>query len=264
MREYWIRVASEAARRTLAALGLVSWEQIVIKGLIAIAIILALIFFGSTDASRDEMVVRVAIIAIIVLLFPIIFVWNLVGLPPELDRQGRDKIGALDKRLEPKLDIQFDESDERFVHYTHNSNHPDVRYKYVSVRPVALTSIPLKNCVGYLNRVDVWKVDKWEPTSFGLRSQLEWGNIKSVQTDIDDATFQTLNIFITTNQGGTLIPCVKRPLNKDSRVFENRNDVFRFEIVVMSPDYPSASKTAYLRVALGESWDDVTVERLDS
>lgn len=46
-----------------------------------------LAFLGSADASRDELIARVAIGAAVIGLFPFIYAWKLVQIPAKLDAE---------------------------------------------------------------------------------------------------------------------------------------------------------------------------------
>ena len=50
-----------------------------IKAVGVVIVILALFFLGSKGAATDEIVVRVAIIAVVVLLIPLFYVWKFVS-----------------------------------------------------------------------------------------------------------------------------------------------------------------------------------------
>lgn len=66
----WRLVHRRAAKEAATVLGLASLERIMIKAAVAIAVLLALAFWRSEDAARDEMIARLVIGAIIVSLFP--------------------------------------------------------------------------------------------------------------------------------------------------------------------------------------------------
>ncbi len=100
---YWRRVHNRAAGEALHLLGLGSWSQIVIRAAVVIAAILALMFWGSTDAASDEMIVRVAIVAVIVLLFPLVYVWKFVRSPAAIEKElidiHKQRVGALESTI---------------------------------------------------------------------------------------------------------------------------------------------------------------------
>lgn len=84
--------------------GFTTKGQFVMRMLIAVAIMAALLFWGSEDASRDEMVVRGAAIATIGLLFPLSYFWNFVRSPAEMsndaERRFDAEVNTLNARLE--------------------------------------------------------------------------------------------------------------------------------------------------------------------
>ena len=83
VREYWRRVHKRAFADTLGLLGLGSGGQIVLKGAIGVGAVIALLFFGSSDAARDEFVVRLFFAGLIVFAIPLVYAWSFVAAPPD-------------------------------------------------------------------------------------------------------------------------------------------------------------------------------------
>ncbi|MEF2547526.1 hypothetical protein VQ045_10185 [Aurantimonas sp. E1-2-R+4] len=69
-----------------------------IKVIGLIAILFALAFLGSEGASRDEIIVRTTLAAVAAGLFPVLFVWNMVTVPPGLMREQETKIEETEVR----------------------------------------------------------------------------------------------------------------------------------------------------------------------
>lgn len=89
--------------------------------LIAIAIMAALLFWGSDDASRDEMVVRGAIIAFVGLAFPLTYVWKFICEPAQMDARTREdyqnEIVQLKERL-AHLENKPRQREKKFIEKT--------------------------------------------------------------------------------------------------------------------------------------------------
>lgn len=157
-----------------------------------------------------------------------------------------------------RLDILFGQG-EPFVHKTFYANSPENQMLYVAVIPVATTPEPAKNCAGFLNAVFKLGPDNktWLPTSFATSQALEWGAMGWMKLDIHQDTRQPLNVLTVFSGDPRLHPVVAKPLNKDASLFNNRADVFRFDIAVTSENAAAAKRS--LRVALGDGWDDIQV-----
>ena len=87
-REYWRKIHRVAIAETRKTFGLEAPEQIILRILMAIAVIAALIFVGSKGAAHDEIVVRIALCSLILFLFPAFYLWNLVRTPADLDTKN--------------------------------------------------------------------------------------------------------------------------------------------------------------------------------
>lgn len=94
MGDYWKQVHSRAVAASRQDLGLGSWKKIMIKGVIGGAIILALALWGSGDASGDEIVVRVSLIAVAIFLFPLVYLINFATIPPKLAAEADKRLSA--------------------------------------------------------------------------------------------------------------------------------------------------------------------------
>jgi hypothetical protein len=107
---YWASVHRRAFREAAAALKLDSLGQLVIKLGTATAILLALVFWGSQDASHDEIVVRLAAGGLIFLLFPLTYAYRIYFVPAKMAAEEAAQRAELEARLTPKLVLTFDAS----------------------------------------------------------------------------------------------------------------------------------------------------------
>jgi hypothetical protein len=97
VRDYWRYIHTLALAEAARTLELESRARLVTAA-IAVAVALGcLAFWGSADASRDELIVRAAIGGVVVGLFPFIYLWKLVQVPAKVDAelhpQGRSPTG---------------------------------------------------------------------------------------------------------------------------------------------------------------------------
>jgi len=89
MFEYWGRVCARAWSEAAEAVGLDSRHKIMTKVIVGVAIVLVLAFYGSKDASTDEMVVRGAAVALVVFIFPFVYVWKFISVPAKMESESR-------------------------------------------------------------------------------------------------------------------------------------------------------------------------------
>src|SRR5262245_7488049 len=116
IRAYWCIVHRRAFAETAKALGLESRTRIVMGTLIVVVILLCLAFWGSSDASRDEAIVRLAIAGIVICLFPFV-AWKLVSTPARMHEEAMQKAVQNSQTL---LVEYLPEHPEHFYQYRHH------------------------------------------------------------------------------------------------------------------------------------------------
>ena len=89
MQSFWKIVAKRSLLNTAASLGLGSRDAIMIKFVGLLAVLFVLRFLGSEDASNDEMLTRVTLMAVAIGLFPALFLWNLIIVPGQVYTEER-------------------------------------------------------------------------------------------------------------------------------------------------------------------------------
>ncbi len=103
MGEYWRHVHQRAYRDALSALRVETWGRIM-KGVWFVACIMgALYIFGSPDAWRDEIVGRGALLAAILLAFPLIYLWYFIKTPALLSAEEKSSSSQRLIGLESRL-----------------------------------------------------------------------------------------------------------------------------------------------------------------
>lgn len=186
-----------------------------------------------------------------------------LGLAPYwIWKEQQKHIVKLEEQLTPRLATKFDPNDPQYVSESPlRGPNSEERTCYVAVKPFALTDKPVKNCVGYLNAVyRLGPNGEWIQTSYTHRLQLEWGMVKFVKLDIDPWTDQVLNVFRVSETEPRIVPLVASTPFKSEKVFDNKDDVFRFDIVVIGDDCPPAKIS--LRAQRGEVWNDIKVSQI--
>lgn len=118
MGDYWKEVHRRTAKQAATLLGLSSREQIVIKAVVALAVICGLLFYGSADASSDEWKARLFGALAIVFLYPLIYLWKLVEVPAQIDIERQDEIRSLKDAADASpLRFEFNSEDNKFLEY---------------------------------------------------------------------------------------------------------------------------------------------------
>jgi len=118
-KDYWRRVRNRARAEALRAIGWESREKLIMSALGVLAALLALTFWGSADASRDELIARLGIALILVFGFPIVWALRMLRLPAEMETEQQvaanvridglqNQIKALDDASKPR--IAFDKN----------------------------------------------------------------------------------------------------------------------------------------------------------
>ena len=96
VKEYWRQVHRRAFADAAHELHIESRGRLVIALISALAAVVALFFWGSADASRDEMIARAGLASVVILLFPFVYLWKFLGAPA---RMAEESDMAHEKRL---------------------------------------------------------------------------------------------------------------------------------------------------------------------
>jgi hypothetical protein len=103
VREYWRQIHRRALADTVRVLHLESRGRLVIALAGVIAALSCLFFWGSADASRDELIVRLAIAGFVIFLFPFVYLWKFLEAPArirdELETELNARISDLEQRI---------------------------------------------------------------------------------------------------------------------------------------------------------------------
>ena len=142
-------------------LGLESRARIVTGGIAVLVALGCLTFWGSSDASRDELIARVAIGAAIIGLFPFVYTWKLIEVPAKLDAETNPHGRSSDP------DLEFGAVQNQVVVRDAGENHGGTQQYYrlwcpIKFKRKRLESVTIR--VSVLQRLDrlppqyVWKV----------------------------------------------------------------------------------------------------------
>jgi hypothetical protein len=110
---YWRMVHDRAMFEAAATLHLESRRQLLIKAFFIPVGLVVLVWFGAPNAAKNGLVLTVAIAwAAALCLFPLVYLWKLLGLPPRVHQEQliahRSKAAALEARFERKQEhIKF-------------------------------------------------------------------------------------------------------------------------------------------------------------
>ena len=106
-RSYWRMVHDRAVLETAAALHLESRGQLLVKAFVIPVGLVVLAWFGSPDTAKNAVILTVAAAWVLALcLFPLVYLWKLLGLPPRVHQEQliahQSKAAALEARFEKK------------------------------------------------------------------------------------------------------------------------------------------------------------------
>jgi hypothetical protein len=104
---YWRMVHDRAVLETAATLHLESRNQLLVKALVIPVGLVVLVWLGSPDAAKYQLTLTAAIAwAIALCLFPLVYLWKLVGLPPRIHQEQlvahQSNAAALEARFDKK------------------------------------------------------------------------------------------------------------------------------------------------------------------
>ena len=104
---YWRMVHDRAVLEAAATLHLESRMQLLVKAFVIPVGLVVLVWFGSPDAAKDGLTLTAAIAwAIALCLFPLVYLWKLLGLPPRVHQEQliahQSKAAALEARFDKK------------------------------------------------------------------------------------------------------------------------------------------------------------------
>jgi hypothetical protein len=119
MRDHWKAVHRRAVMEARLALGLESRAKIMIRVMGAVVILAALFFWGSEDSWKDESVVRLALMAIVMFSCPIVYLWKIAEVPAKMAAEEKAEKDKLEERLSrAKLQISHGWASP-YKHFTH-------------------------------------------------------------------------------------------------------------------------------------------------
>src|SRR5712691_10188812 len=95
---YWSEVRQRAIKEAMHVLSIDEGARGVITIIVAVGVIALLWLSGSGEAGH-ELLIRITATAVIVLLFPLIFVWKFVTIPPRLHEEVSSRVQNLEQKL---------------------------------------------------------------------------------------------------------------------------------------------------------------------
>lgn len=107
--KYWKTILARAWADSLRTIRYENGTQLVLALLFALAVIFALYLFGSTDAWKDESIVKAVPFALALIGFPAILVRNLIAAPARIYSEQNEKIATLSAALVPTVSVTIAE-----------------------------------------------------------------------------------------------------------------------------------------------------------
>jgi len=89
IRSYWGEVHRQAFAEAAKALHLESRVKVLVGALGLIVALVCLAFWGSSHATADEAIIRIAIAGTLLCLFPFVYFWKLVSIPARMDAEAK-------------------------------------------------------------------------------------------------------------------------------------------------------------------------------
>lgn len=105
--EYWKKIHNHAFVATLKVFGFETRGRLTLSLIIASGLIITLLFYGSPDSASDEFVYRIAGVALIVLLFPFVYFWNLLKIPAEMHQEQEQALSEYAAADRDKPRVEF-------------------------------------------------------------------------------------------------------------------------------------------------------------
>jgi hypothetical protein len=108
---FWARASSRAFSDSRRFLGIDTRDRLMKRLALAVLVVAALYFFGSPDSASDEFKVRLFVISIVVLCFPFVFAWRLIGEPARMELetlQNVSKARDFFEQIRKKEEIQVE------------------------------------------------------------------------------------------------------------------------------------------------------------
>jgi len=227
--EYWSRVHRRAFKETAELFGLDSKRQIVTRVTGALIVMLVLAFWGSEGAAQDEMLIRFAIIAVIILIFPIPYLWKLASVPPAMHREVVIENDSLLEKLRatvtPRLRLNLSSEPFRRLNFGGTSESPFAGHRQTQIfASETILRIECQNISGFriagckANLVDAKTVgEDGAEIDIGFREYvpLSWSrNLEKeeFQTDIEAGLTKLIYVFACRPAGMILYRDLRRDL----------------------------------------------------
>lgn len=158
--QIWVARAWAEARHLL---GLETGAQIVLRALVTLAVVYGLLFLGSEDAGRDEVVARAIGLGAVLLLAPVVFGWQLITAPFRTERALRiaatRELEELKARRQPEVRLTAANPLSNIEQVTQRQ--PDglqVRTrKNVTYLRVKVSSVSDHSAIGHLSITRFWR-----------------------------------------------------------------------------------------------------------
>jgi hypothetical protein len=256
MASYWKSVRHRAALEAATLLRIESRGRFLMAVALGLTVILALFFWGSGDAARDELVFRGAGVAFVVFLFPIVWLWKLITVPEAMNGEIVDKMRRLEEELTPRIALDFESSIHGCVEDTKLNNAIHARFYRIKVSNLGGGG---STCEGSLVAV----LKDGAPTRFSTPLRLTWAPAHStpMMMYVAEGIPAYLDVAYLTEGGHFDIATENFVIPYSVQGLFNEKATYR--LMVALNDGHGPSKKIELEFILGNSKDDSYMRRYD-
>jgi hypothetical protein len=97
-REYWCDIHKRAFKGARRALGIETWEHIVIAILLAITARALIWLVGDNEMAGHALIIRLCLMAAVIVIFPLVYCWKFVTAPAKVAAEANETITQYEQR----------------------------------------------------------------------------------------------------------------------------------------------------------------------
>jgi len=256
-RSYWSEVHHRAIREAMHALSLDEGARGVITIIVAVTAIGVIWITGNPGEAGGELLIRIAVTATIMLLFPFIYFWRFVTIPPRLHEEGATQVQSLENKLAeitaPRIRVLL-VPPENGVHSYPCTDGSLSRYVQFTVTPAADT--PLVDCEARLESVERLNPDGTLTELVEEHIHCKWSNYPLLKIDIRPKVQHRANLFFVNDRNENELHVETAPMKiRLPTEIQTKGD-YRVRVNVSAKDAPTY--TASFLFHWG-GFDDITL-----
>jgi len=172
-------------------------------------------------------------------------------------KEQHDKVEDLERKLDPKLRLHFDQHDEGCFHRTSNK-----LGSLLMIRVLPICDARLKSCEGYVDAV--WSLDineRWLDTEFDEKILLKWslkGSTSPIPLQKNQRQF--LDVCSIHSLNNKIALAIDGTPNRAINVFQPTG-VYRIDIGVANIE-GNEQATISLKISMARELEDIRVEKI--